>query len=805
MADTTLEITIRVNDETRQALRRANAQVAQLTRQLRGIRRASQSTQQVARNIGRISAASQRARLAVGRLFARLQTGARNSGRQLQRLRRTVGGLRTSLVAIGAVAGLTGVSAVLLRASDSALQLAARLKIVTDTKPEFDSLRNALFELSQFTRTDFLNNAKIFARLSLATEQLGTSQRDLLTVTATLNKAILLSGATAQEANAGIIQFTQGLASNRFQGDELRSVLENLVVVGDELARSLDTDIAGLRAMGEAGQLTRDILVKALLDAAERVDKRFAELPVTLGQAAQRIQNAFIFAFQGDETGPLIDALTDLGKELDKPETQQALRDLARIVATVAGGFIRAAPAIAEFGTALITVVQAAGIVIGGLIRIGERFLRRGGFVGMLFGGNRAAFLQELDGILGETNTAINLLFQDLVAAQSAAADRTIDEALLAAKRRNALEKQVTELTKKQITIRNKALRDEIRSITTEIKKAASELKELQEELVGLDAPTRSTDAFIAQTQRFADLRRAQALIEQGRLRDARKILNTLREEAAGLDDVIQKAFLQRIATEALRRVDKELIDQIKERTRFLENEKQIRQDIIDDKLLAPEVLPIIATGQDTAVITNTKEEAEKLRDELDKVAINAEFGLPTVTEEMTKIGVAAAESAAKVAELNAELARIVRFQESGALSGTTASAGDLASGGRIPGFGGGDKIPARLEKGEFVVNKRSTRRFGGLLSAINNGSRDISGFFPLRRFAEGGMVPGDVTASLMRASSVHGTGTQQTSETVVLDVRSNGAPLARVRGTRGNVIALTEYLRGFQNNIAGR
>ena len=130
---------------------------------------------------------------------------------------------------------------------------------------------------------------------------------------------------------------------------------------------------------------------------------------------------------------------------------------------------------------------------------------------------------------------------------------------------------------------------------------------------------------------------------------------------------------------------------------------------------------------------------------------------------------------------------------------------GGLASGGRIPGFGGGDRVAARLEKGEFVINKRATRKFGGLLSAINSGKRDISGFFPLRRMQEGGMIPGDVTASLLTASRVTGTGREQTSETVVLDVRSNGAPLARVRGTRGNVLALTEYLRGFQNNIAGR
>ncbi len=45
-----------------------------------------------------------------------------------------------------------------------------------------------------------------------------------------------------------------------------------------------------------------------------------------------------------------------------------------------------------------------------------------------------------------------------------------------------------------------------------------------------------------------------------------------------------------------------------------------------------------------------------------------------------------------------------------------------LARGGKIPGFGGGDRVRALLEPGEFVVRKEAVARYGvGLLSAINN------------------------------------------------------------------------------------
>jgi hypothetical protein len=42
--------------------------------------------------------------------------------------------------------------------------------------------------------------------------------------------------------------------------------------------------------------------------------------------------------------------------------------------------------------------------------------------------------------------------------------------------------------------------------------------------------------------------------------------------------------------------------------------------------------------------------------------------------------------------------------------------------GGRIPGYGGGDKVPALLEKGEFVVRKEVAREYGDVLENINRG-----------------------------------------------------------------------------------
>ena len=58
------------------------------------------------------------------------------------------------------------------------------------------------------------------------------------------------------------------------------------------------------------------------------------------------------------------------------------------------------------------------------------------------------------------------------------------------------------------------------------------------------------------------------------------------------------------------------------------------------------------------------------------------------------------------------------------------------ALGGFIPGFGGGDKVPALLEQGEFVLPKEAVRRYGqGFLEKMRTGQFD-----GIRKFQDGGL-----------------------------------------------------------------
>jgi TP901 family phage tail tape measure protein len=70
-----------------------------------------------------------------------------------------------------------------------------------------------------------------------------------------------------------------------------------------------------------------------------------------------------------------------------------------------------------------------------------------------------------------------------------------------------------------------------------------------------------------------------------------------------------------------------------------------------------------------------------------------------------------------------------------------------LDAGGKIQGYGGGDTVPAMLEKGEFVIRKEAVQKYGqGLFASLNSmvAGMKIGGMIPkvqMPKFSDGGSV----------------------------------------------------------------
>lgn len=256
-------------------------------------------------------------------------SGVRDVETELQRLNRTAAQTNGLLRGALQVAGITGGVALVQRLAagfqnlaDTFTQVQNRLAIVTNGTEDLRRTTEQLIGVAERSRGGFEAVAQLYARTALASRELGVEQGDLLRITESVNKAIILSGASAKEANNGLIQLSQAIASNRLGGDELRSVLEQLPVVADVIARRLGVTRGELRELGAQGKITGDIIIDAFRSAQTAIDQDFARTVPTISQAFQQLENSLVI-FVGrlnQATGAsaaLATALQFLGRNLE--------------------------------------------------------------------------------------------------------------------------------------------------------------------------------------------------------------------------------------------------------------------------------------------------------------------------------------------------------------------------------------------------------------------------------------------------------------------------------------------------------
>jgi lambda family phage tail tape measure protein len=166
-----------------------------------------------------------------------------------------------------------------------------QLRTLTESQEQLASVTEELFGIANRTRSEFEATAVGYARVARSAKDLGRSEEELLGFTESLNQAVILSGASAVEANAGLIQLSQGLASGALRGDELRSVLEQLPVVADVIAKSLGVTRGELRELGSEGKITSDIIIDAFAEASDSLQEEFDKSIPTVGQGFTVLRN----------------------------------------------------------------------------------------------------------------------------------------------------------------------------------------------------------------------------------------------------------------------------------------------------------------------------------------------------------------------------------------------------------------------------------------------------------------------------------------------------------------------------------
>lgn len=232
---------------------------------------------------------------AVNNNLSRLSAQAERTNRFFERLRENLIGLVGFHVGVEVVKELS-------KMSDSAVEIDAKMQIVTDTTEDANAAFNELTAISLKTGTAVADNITLFTRINKPITAMGYSLKDSLTVTEALANSLRLSGASYQETSSTITQFSQAMASGVLRGEEFNSLNENSPRIMQALANSLEITSGELRAMAGEGELTSEVVINAIREQSEAIRSESEKLPLTIARSLVNLKTQ-IFVFMGELKG----------------------------------------------------------------------------------------------------------------------------------------------------------------------------------------------------------------------------------------------------------------------------------------------------------------------------------------------------------------------------------------------------------------------------------------------------------------------------------------------------------------------
>ncbi|HFX6173839.1 TPA: tape measure protein [Acinetobacter baumannii] len=229
------------------------------------------------------------------------ERNARNLGNELDSIERkgdfatkSMDGLSVATRQLaGYMAGLVTVSAAISK-MDTYTGLQNRLKLVTNNQVELNKATEDTFRIAQKTYSAWDSVLQVYQRFSDNAKTLNLTMDDTARLTETVSKAVAISGASAEAADAALVQFGQALASGTLRGEELNSVMEQTPALAKAIAQGMGITVGELRSVAAEGKITSQEIVKALRNVESDVDALFAKTDITIGQSLTLLNNEII-------------------------------------------------------------------------------------------------------------------------------------------------------------------------------------------------------------------------------------------------------------------------------------------------------------------------------------------------------------------------------------------------------------------------------------------------------------------------------------------------------------------------------
>lgn len=204
--------------------------------------------------------------------------------------------LGTSVKLLGATLATLGIGAIAKQLADTADKMRMlEARTINASKGIALGTQNfeALKKVAISTGTSLEGIVTVFQRISNTKNSIGATNAEMLTLTDTVSKLGVLSGASGEAIKNSLVQFSQAMAGGIVRAEEFNSIVENTPEIAIKIAEGLGVSMGKLRLMVIEGKLLSKDVFDVLIKQADDVNKEFDKMPMTFGRLKSQADITF--------------------------------------------------------------------------------------------------------------------------------------------------------------------------------------------------------------------------------------------------------------------------------------------------------------------------------------------------------------------------------------------------------------------------------------------------------------------------------------------------------------------------------
>jgi tape measure domain-containing protein len=244
--------------------------------------------------------------------IARLQTDMNAARRSVDGamggITQAAAGARNALMSIAGGLGAGALASMV----DQYVKFTSQLKLATQSQREYNAAYADVKRIAAGSTQSLQETGVLYARIANGTRELGVSQKQVAAITETVNLALLVSGATANEAASAQLQLSQAFASGTLRGEEFNAVNEAAPRLMKALADGIGVPVGALKKMAEEGLITSEIMANVLPNALVTLREEAKNIQTISGSFTLLKNNAIEFVGSTAQASGAVTAISTL-------------------------------------------------------------------------------------------------------------------------------------------------------------------------------------------------------------------------------------------------------------------------------------------------------------------------------------------------------------------------------------------------------------------------------------------------------------------------------------------------------------